>query len=102
MQYIELKYAGPAEERAERVWFVPGVGQVDTYTNAWTVDVLGPVEPTGTHAVARLHDRTRGKTTLYKLPNGRWFDTEYRDAYTWRTWLNNAEPDSVKVLWPNE
>ena len=69
----------------------------------WTVDILAPKEPTANGTIVTLFDASVGRERTIVRTGDRW--TDINDAYEldgWDTWMNDAKPGSVKVVYTHE
>lgn len=68
----------------------------------WTVDILAPTEPTTNGTLVTLFDQSIGyERTIVRVGN-RWIDIAVSGQYAWDTWMSDAKPGSVKVVYVHE
>ena len=77
----------------------------NTYLRAegWTVDILAPNEPTTNGTIVTLFDVAVGRERTIVRTGVKWADINEAPAqYGWDTWMNDAKPGSVKVVYTHE
>lgn len=82
-----------------------GVGYIESKcnvynaTHGWTVDILAPTEPTANGTIVTLFDVAVGRErTIVRVGNW-WIDIADSEQCDWNTWMHNAKPGSVKVVY---
>lgn len=69
----------------------------------WTVDILAPTEPTANGTIVTLFDYSVGRERTIVRVDNRWIDINEAPAqYRWDTWMDDAKPGSVKVVYVHE
>ena len=68
----------------------------------WTVDILTPEEPTANGTIVTLFDVAVGRERTIVRVDNRWIDIADAAQYYWDTWMNDAKPGSVKVVYTHE
>ena len=72
-------------------------------THGWTVDILAPTEPTANGTLVTLFDVTVGRERTIVRTGVKWTDiNEAHAQYGWDTWMSDAKPGSVKVVYTHE
>ena len=77
----------------------------DTYlsTEGWAVDILTPEEPTANGTIVTLFDASVGRERTIVRTGVKWTDINEAPAqYGWDTWVGDAKPGSVKVVYVHE
>ena len=72
-------------------------------TRGWTVDILAPTEPTANGTLVTLFDASVWRERTIVRTGNQW--TNINDAYAqydWDTWVSDAKPGSVKVVYTHE
>ena len=69
----------------------------------WTVDILTLNEPTTNGTLVTLFDVAVGRERTIVLTGVKWTDINEAPAqYGWDTWMSDAKPGSVKVVYTHE
>lgn len=69
----------------------------------WTVDILAPTEPTANGTLVTLFDASVGRERTIVRTGAKWTDINEAPAqYGWDTWMSDAKPGSVKVVYTHE
>ena len=69
----------------------------------WTVDILAPTEPTANGTIVTLFDVAVERERTIVRTGVKWTDINEAPAqYGWDTWMNDAKPGSVKVVYTHE
>lgn len=69
----------------------------------WTVDIRTPNEPTTNGTIVTLFDASVGRQRTIVRTGTVWTDiTRAFESYLWDTWMNDAKPGSVKVVYTHE
>lgn len=69
----------------------------------WKVDILAPNEPTANGTIVTLFDASVGRERTIVRTGNRWTDINEAPAqYGWDTWMCDAKPGSVKVVYVHE
>ena len=72
-------------------------------THGWTVDILTPTEPTANGTLVTLFDVAVGRERTIVRTGVKWTDINEAPAqYGWDTWMSDAKPGSVKVVYTHE
>ena len=72
-------------------------------SEGWTVDILTPNEPTANGTLVTLFDVAVGRERTIVRIGVKWTDINEAPAqYRWDTWMNDAKPGSVKVVYTHE
>ena len=72
-------------------------------SEGWTVDILTPEEPTTNGTIVTLFDTSVGRERTIVRTDGMWVDINVLYVrYAWDTWMNDAKPGSVKVVYTHE
>ena len=77
-----------------------GKHNVYNATHGWTVDILTPTEPTANGTIVTLFDVAAGRERTIVRTGVKW--TNINEAYAqygWNTWMSDAKPGSVKVVY---
>lgn len=66
----------------------------------WAVDILTPTEPTANGTIVTLFDVAVGRERTIVRTGVKWTDINEAPAqYLWDTWMDDAKPGSVKVVY---
>ena len=69
-------------------------------TEGWTVDILAPTEPNANGTIVTLFDVAVERERTIVRTGVKWTDINEAPAqYGWDTWMNDAKPGSVKVVY---
>lgn len=69
----------------------------------WTVDILAPTEPTANGTLVTLFDVAAGRERTIVRTGVKWTNiNEAYAQYDWDTWVGDANPGSVKVVYTHE
>ena len=69
----------------------------------WTVDILAPTEPTANGTIVTLFGASAGRERTIVRTGVKWTDINGAPAqYGWDTWMSDAKPGSVKVVYTHE
>lgn len=72
-------------------------------THGWTVEILTPSEPTTNGTLVTLFDVAVGRERTIVRIGVKWTDINEAPAqYYWDTWMDDAKPGSVKVVYTHE
>lgn len=92
---VTVKHQGPDYVSSAYNTFLSNEG--------WTVDILAPNEPTANGTIVTLFDvAVECERTIVRTGN-QWTDIHQSHAqYYWDTWMSDAKPGSVKVVYTHE
>ena len=72
-------------------------------SEGWAVDILAPTEPTANGTIVTLFDVAVGRERTIVRTGVKWTDINEAPAqYGWDTWVGDAKPGSVKVVYTHE
>ena len=72
-------------------------------THGWTAETLTPNEPTANGTLVTLFDVAVGRERTIVRTGVKWTDINDAHAqFAWDTWMDDAKPGSVKVVYVHE